>query len=67
MANGDAVLNQTSQAIEEKKIESSETKISLGDDGYFTITLTVKGDREIDVNGILSSFNEHEYIQAIAF
>lgn len=60
-------LERFKKLLKEKEIESSETKISLGDDGYFTVTLTVKGDREIDVAGILEAFNEHENIQAIAF
>ena len=60
-------LEKFKQLMSEKNIECSETKVSLGDDGYFTITLTVKGDREIDVTGILEAFNEHENIQAITF
>ena len=60
-------LQKFKKLLEEKHIETSETKISLGDDGYFTVTLTVKGDREIDVNGIMQAFNEHENIQAITF
>ena len=53
--------------LAEKEIDTAETKVSLGDDGYFTVTLTVKGDREIDVAGIMEAFNEHEDIQAITF
>lgn len=60
-------LEKFKTLLAEKEIEASETKVSLGDDGYFTVTLTVKGDREIDVAGILEAFNEHESIQAIAF
>ncbi len=51
--------------LAEKQLDIAETKISLGDDGYYTIILTVKGDREIDTAGILEAFNENENIQAI--
>ncbi len=51
--------------LQTKELEIAETKISLGDDGYYTIILTVKGDREIDVAGILEAFNQNENIQAI--
>jgi putative Mg2+ transporter-C (MgtC) family protein len=67
LKNTETALARFKALLEEKNIESAETKISIGDDGYFTITLTVKGDREIDVEGILEAFNEHEDIQAITF
>jgi len=60
-------LERFKTLLAEKEIETAETKVSLGDDGYFTVTLTVKGDREIDVAGIMDAFNEHEDIQAITF
>jgi putative Mg2+ transporter-C (MgtC) family protein len=65
--NTEDSLERFKKILREKGIEYSEIKIALGDDGYFTVTLTVKGDREIDVDGILSAFNEHEHIQAISF
>ena len=65
--NTEDSLERFKKILRDKGIEYSEIKIALGDDGYFTVTLTVKGDREIDVDGILSAFNEHEHIQAISF
>ncbi len=67
LKNTEDSLDRFKDILREKNIEYSEIKIALGDDGYFTVTLTVKGDREIDVDGILSAFNEHEHIQAISF
>lgn len=60
-------LERFKELLAEKQIEASETKVSLGDDGYFTVTMTIKGDREIDVDGIMQAFNDHESIQAITF
>ncbi len=65
--NTEDSLDRFKDILREKNIEYSEIKIELGDDGYFTVTLTVKGDREIDVDGILEAFNEHEHIRAISF
>ncbi|MBQ9975243.1 MAG: MgtC/SapB family protein [Clostridia bacterium] len=65
--NTEDSLERFKDILRDKNIEYSEIKIELGDDGYFTVTLTVKGDREIDVDGILEAFNEHEHIRAISF
>ena len=64
--NTPEALSSFKELLREKKIETTETKISLGDDGYFTVVLTIKGDREIDVTGIMDAFNSHENIQAIS-
>ncbi len=59
-------LSAFKRMTSEKELDIAETKISLGDDGYYTIILTIKGDREIDTAGILDFFNENENIQAIS-
>ena len=66
LKNTPTALATFKETLKAKSIDAFESKISLGDDGYFTITLTIKGDREIDIDGILSSFNENENILAIS-
>lgn len=51
--------------LNELDLNATDTKISLGDDGYFTVVLTIKDDKEIDVTGIMETFNAYEDIQAI--
>ncbi len=60
-------LSRLKNLLKEKEIEYTDSKISLGDDGFFTVTLTIKGDRKIDVDGIMAAFNENEDISAITF
>ena len=51
--------------ISELELSAEESKISLGDDGYFTIVLTVKADRGMDLPELIAIFNLQDDIQAV--
>ena len=47
------------------KIVVRDSKTTIGDDGYFTIVLSVAGEADLDAVKVLELFNEEKEIKAI--
>ncbi len=51
--------------LDENNIVVRDSKITLGDDNFFTIVLTIAGDAKLDAPKILELFNAEKNIKAI--
>lgn len=65
-------LENTSDSLEsfkkilaENNIVIRDNKITLGDDNYFTIVMSVAGDANLDASKVLDLFNAEKHIKAI--
>ena len=67
LENTDNSLEKFKRVLREHKIVVRDTKIALGDDGYFTIVLSVAGDAHLDAAKVLDIFNAETEIKAVSF
>jgi len=67
LENNDASIERLKEVLAENNIVVRDTKISLGDDGVFTIIMSVAGDADLDAAKVLDLFNAEKEIKAISF
>ncbi len=65
LENTPTALERFKEVLANNKIVVRDSKTTIGDDGYFTIVLSVAGDAELDAVKVLEFFNEEEEIKAI--
>ncbi len=65
LQNTPTSLERFKEVLTHNKIVVRDTKITLGDDGYFTVVISVAGEADIDAPKVLEMFNEQEEIKAI--
>ncbi len=65
LENTPTALERFKEVLANNKIVVRDSKTTIGDDGYFTIVLSVAGDAELDAVKVLELFNEEEEIKAI--
>ncbi len=58
-------LDHFKKVLTENKIVVRDSKITIGDDGYFTIVLSVAGEADLDAPKVLELFNCEKEIKAI--
>ena len=66
LQNTPDALERFKEILTQNKIVVRDTKITIGDDGYFTIVLSVAGEAELDAPKVIEMFNEQEEIKAIS-
>ena len=67
LENNDASIERLKEVLAENNIVVRDTKVSLGDDGVFTIIMSVAGDARLDAAKVLDLFNAEKEIKAISF
>ncbi len=65
--NTPTALDKLKSLLKESNLVVTDTKIVLGDDGFFTITFSIAGDTKIDAPRAIEIFNSEEEIKAITF
>jgi len=65
LENTNQSLERFKEVLAENNIVVRESKITLGDDNYFTIVMSIAGDAHIDAAKVLEMFNEQKEIKAI--
>ncbi len=58
-------LARFKEILTENKIVVRDSKITIGDDGYFTVILSVAGEADLDAPKVLELFNCEKEIKAI--
>lgn len=65
LLNTPTSLEHFKEVLTENKIVVRDSKITIGDDGYFTIVLSVAGEADLDAPKVLELFNSEKEIKAI--
>lgn len=66
LQNTPTSLDRFKDILTQHKIVVRDTKITIGDDGYFTIVMSIAGEADLDAPKVLEMFNEEEEIKAIS-
>lgn len=65
LENTPTSLERFKEVMTKNKIVVRDSKTTIGDDGYFTIVLSVAGEADLDAVKVLELFNEEKEIKAI--
>ena len=65
LENTPTALERFKEVMTEHKIVVRDTKITIGDDGFFTVVLSVAGEADVDAVKVLELFNSEKEIKAI--
>jgi putative Mg2+ transporter-C (MgtC) family protein len=65
LLNTEDSIERFKKILTENKIVVRDTKITIGDDGYFTIVLAIAGEADIDAPKVLELFNAEKEIKSI--